>query len=384
MRLTSVLTSIATACLALLVTTAVNAQNIGNPPMATDGLIIVEGANEMFGNRTNAGVKSAEKGKYIVLESKATTGYTMVSRQTKFPYNELIPSWNVWCPKGAGVRLLLSTAVTPGNNDWFEAARWGDYQFPYPVEFKQKVPGGEYVTDTLLLKGTSSYISWRVEFYRGSTNIESPKLSLLAASYSNTLKKKKIYAAYGDKRPFFMEPTGKKFQLDVPYTTQVVSDKSRVNEICSPTSVVTAIAKFGIRADLDRACDLVYEPYEKIYGNWIRAVSLGSQFGARGYITRFRNISQVNETLRKGYTICASIKFPDNAVPKDELPLMYGNRGTDGHLICLIGIDKDGWIITHDSASRKNGVACRWSQNAMKKVWVDARGGVGYVFTGKR
>ncbi len=358
-------------------------QDLGNPPMATDAVVIVEGASNLIAG-ANANVVAADSGKAVVLKSGELTGYTTVQRQPKFKYNELIPCWNVVCPNGTGMRMLVSILPQPKESDWFEVARWGNYAFPTPVIPKQKFSFGEYVTDTLLLKNTANSIAWRIEFFRPTAESPSPSLTLLSACYSNTLKNRAIYDAFGDKRAVFMPATGKKFQLDVPFRAQDVSDPARVGSICSPTSVVTAIGKFGINADLNNACDLIYEPYEKIYGNWIRAITTASQLGVRGYIARFRNIYEIQDALKKGHVVCASIKFADNSVPKEEVPPMYGTQGTDGHLICIIGIDADGWVITHDNASRSKGVACRWSQNAMKTVWFDSRGGVGYVFTGKR
>ncbi|MGC8741939.1 MAG: hypothetical protein ACP5UB_10850, partial [Candidatus Sumerlaeaceae bacterium] len=99
----------------------------------------------------------------------------------------------------------------------------------------------------------------------------------------------------------------------------------------------------------------------------------------RGYITRFRSWEQVRRAVANRQVICASIRFRHGEITNP--PRIYARRGTQGHLIAIIGFGPGGTILVHDSASKDWGSTNVWTRDQLQRAWFD-KGGVGIVFTG--
>ena len=132
--------------------------------------------------------------------------------------------------------------------------------------------------------------------------------------------------------------------------------------ICSPTSVSMVLSSYDIPVDpLQFALD-TYDPYNRIFGIWPRAVQNASEYGLKGAVTRYRTWSAARDVLAAGGRIVISVGPP-----------LY-----QGHLMMLAGFTVAGDPIVHDPAKR-DGYAKVYNKNDLALSWF-SKGGIAYTF----
>lgn len=351
-----------------------------NRPGTVDDLVILEGAAALLNGARAENVRPSADGASIELVDGALAGsLTIAGIQTRFPFNEAIPSWNGHTPPDTGFRVWMSPILANrAPSSWFDAGTWGHITDELTTRI---IPlnSGVYNIDTLLLHTVADGVAVRFDLVRSSSDRPSPRIFLFALSYSNSTGNQALARKFGPDRRAPITPS----RLDIPYHSQVVKKSAWIGRICSPCSVNMALGRFGIKQDTQALATELYDPVSDAFGVWHRAIQGASQQGVRGYITRFRTWGQVSEALARGYVICPSIRFKANEV--DDPMRRHGRRmsGTEGHLVLLTGINTDGTVTVHDTASKDHGVNSVWRQEELAKAWFD-KGGVAYVFTGPR
>jgi hypothetical protein len=353
---------------------------LGNPPNTVDGLQIVEGAKALLAGADAQNVRATSDGSGVTLAPGALSGsITLGPVQTKFPFNEALPSWNGWAPKDGGFRIWISPVMNGQPAGWFQAGAWGNAPDEKTSGIAQ-LPYGVYNVDTLQLSQPAQGVLVRIDFARATGKTQSPTLRLFALSYTNSIGDSRLYATYGRR------DTGaplKPVSIDVPYYSQVVPDEKLIGRICSPCSITMALGAYGISAETQSIASELYDRSSDAYGVWHRSVQGAAQHGLRGYVTRFRTWADVQNELNQHHVIVASIRFKPGEVQDPLAPYGKRRKGTQGHLVLIRGISSDGKIIVHDTASRDYGVSELWAPAELGKAWFD-KGGVAYVFTGKR
>lgn len=362
------------------VSSTVFAQNTLTYPSGTvDDLVMLEGAQQLMGGRAE-NIRASADGEYIELVDGARTGsLTLPVVQSRFPFNEAIPSWNGWAAPDTGFRVWMNPLLTNrAPCAWFDAGTWGRMSDELTTRV---IPlnCGLYNIDTLQLNSLASGVSVRFDLVRASANLPSPRIYLFSLSYTNSTGNQQLARQFGVDRRAPVQTA----RVDVPYYSQVVDRESWIGRICSPCSVNMALATYGIRRDTQTLASEIYDPISDAFGVWHRSVQGASQEGVRGYITRFRTWGQVSNALARGEVVCASIRFERGEV--DDPMVRHGRRknGTNGHLILITGTNADGTVAVHDTASKDFGVNSIWRQEELAKAWFD-KGGVAYVFTGPR
>jgi hypothetical protein len=349
-------------------------------PGTVDDLIILEGAQNLIRGGRAENVRPSADGKSVELVDGARAGsLTLPLVKTRFPFNEAIPSWNGFAPPDTGFRVWMNPVLSNRVPcSWFDAGTWGRISDELTTRV---IPlnCGTYNIDTLLLNSLAEAVSVRFDLVRSSADSPSPRIYLFALSYSNSTGNQQLARLFGVDRTAPVTAA----RLDIPYYSQVVDREPWIGRICSPCSVNMALARFGIKRDTQAIAAELYDPVSDAFGVWHRSIQGASQEGIRGYITRFRTWGEVSQAIANGYVVCASVRFKAGEV--DDPMVKHGRRkkGTEGHLILITGINADGTVTVHDTASKDYGVNSSWRQEELAKAWFD-KGGVAYVFTGPR
>lgn len=349
---------------------------LGNPPRAVDALWRAQGGHLAGQGADLRHVRwDAERGA-VELEDGAFIGSLVTAPvQASFPYNEAIPSVNCVCPPGSWVRQYLRLAPDTGDwSPWMPVGQWGDAP-PWGRGLAAAPEGYAWNVDIVFAQTPATRAQFRVLLARHRERFASPALSLLGLATSNTLGDGDLAKRHAGKR-------GRKISavsLDVPFRSQFAENSALARELCSPTSVAMVLEFLGLPCDARDVADAAYDRDYRIFGNWTYNVRAASQFGARGYVTRFRTWPAVYGVLAAGRPIVASIRFTQDELASPPYPF------SEGHLLVVRGLTEAGDVITNDPALRdpEQGNGLVWRREDFTRAWFD-HGGVGYVLFGAR
>ena len=349
-----------------------------NPPFSLDGLVLLEGAEDLLESAEEAnGVVASPAGRWLELEQEAAFG-RLITRRVKgrFPFNESIPSWNGRCPDGTGFRIYLRVGKGAEWTPWVEMGMWGDL----PSREEKKLTSfedGWVDVDILFSARPTDEFQFRLDLHRSESAAGCPGIRLLAMSYSNTAQDKELWEHHSLGEQTKHSPCGTEIRLEIPYRSQHWETTENRGSICSPTSVSMALEAYGILMKTADVAALALDPDHGIYGNWSRNIQVGAHHGLRGYLDRFRDWGKVRRELEKGHILSASIRFNRDQLARPPYPV------SGGHLLIVRGLTENGDVITNDPALGKDnrGDGFVWKAEDFEKAWFD-HGGVAYVFTG--
>lgn len=369
-------------CFFSLWSSAARANSLTYPKHTVDRLMVLEGAEALMRGAQADQVLPSKDGAAVQLKEGAPAG-TLLLPATKldFPFNELIPSWNGSVDNVGGFRIWMRAGTKEYTTPWLEAGTWGRLADESTTRI-QVFSGGKYDVDTLLLDRPAEFVQFRIDLVRQAIQNPSPRLSLVAISYTNSMGDERLWKKFGDSRPAVSKELDRlrtTESLALPFYSQVIPRKEWIGRICAASSVNMALAHYRQKLPTQSIAEMIYDPASDAFGVWHRSVQGAAQLGVRGYIRRFRNFDDVREELSKGSVICASIRFKHGTLR--EPPRQYRRRGTEGHLIAIAGFAPGGYVIVNDSATKDYGRGQVWRQDDLAHAWFD-KGGVAYVFTG--
>jgi hypothetical protein len=269
-----------------------------------------------------------------------------------------------------------------GWTPWFLAGTWGgldDTSTSRIVEF----PAGKYDLDSLILTTPMDRFEVRVDLVRANPSVPSPAFRLFAVSYSNTLGDRRLARRFGAGKPALstaLKNLATTESQQVAFRSQVVPNAKWIGRICAPASMSMAASRFNLDLPTQQVAEMLYDPASDLFGVWHRSIQGLAQEGIRGYMTRFRNWDDVRAELARGSAVSASIRFKFGEIQNP--PRIYEKRGTEGHIVTLVGFAPGGKVLVHDSARKDYGMFNLWDQDQLAKAWFD-KGGVAFVFTGK-
>jgi hypothetical protein len=257
-------------------------------------------------------------------------------------WNQLIVSWNADAPPGTFVKI--EAAATEAGVVRTKYYRMGEWSLDGKTFPRASVPGqrdseGTVDTDTLILNQPADGAMIRVTL--GGTNDAMPRLKFLGVDFSNT----KVPSA---RRAPNRAAWGKII------ATPEHSQHGYPNEKgwCSPTSLSMVLSRWaGIlnRPEMDltvpQVAAAVYDQEFAGTGNWpFNTAFAGSFKGMRAYVTRFDDLSEVEDWIAAGIPVILSARWDwlQDGRPPDS----------DGHLIVCIGFTKDGDVVINDPATR--------------------------------
>ncbi|MGC9941032.1 MAG: peptidase C39 family protein [Verrucomicrobiota bacterium] len=259
-------------------------------------------------------------------------------------WNELIVSWNASAPVGTFLKIE-ARAILPGHKTkFYTLGLWSpdNLAFPRTSLAGQKDEDGNVETDTLVLREPASAAQIRVTL--GGTNSAKPELKFLGLSFCNSRVRPAEHppnrAAWG-----IVINTPERSQLSYP----------QEKGWCSPTSVSMVLTRWSevlhrpeLDVDVPVVATNVYDIGYDGTGNWpFNTAFAGSLPGMRSYVTRFNDLSELEDWIAAGIPVV--ISAPWNL-------LQPGRQDTgNGHLVVCIGFTKEGDVVINDPATNLKG-----------------------------
>jgi hypothetical protein len=272
-----------------------------------------------------------ERGETILLSPEIKSG---------IPWNELIVSWNADAPTGTFLKIEASAVAAGGVTRFYELADWSldNKAFPRTSVRNQKDADGSVHTDTLVLTHLADAARIRVTLV--GTDSTRPSLKFLGASFSNTKAPTAPlapnHAAWGK-----IVATPERSQHGYP----------NASGWCSPTSLSMDLARWSeilnrpeMNLSVPQVAAAVYDKSYDGTGNWAFNTAFAGSFrGMRSYVTRFDDLSEVENWIVAGIPVILSARWDwlRQGRPLDSA----------GHLIVCIGFTENGDVIINDPAA---------------------------------
>ncbi len=318
---------------------------------------------------------AVRRGVILRARNGGTAQLTSSVLDAPFPFENLLPSWNVALPpesRGKGRReggFSVFVRLQDENDvwsPWLDFGGWG--KRPKLAGAVTRWDGGRVAVDEF--KGTREFLraQYRI-LVQGAGKFLVHRFALCFTG-RGTDEAETASPSSGQK-----EPPRRLWarRLPVPFITQKTEDPKIAHRNCSPTSVAMVMAYRGVRRDKDDVARRLFDPEHDIFGNWNRAVQGAFTYGVPGYLTRFSRWKQIKESIARGQPLVISIK-----AKKGELtgaPYTW----TAGHLLVLCGFDGKGGALVNDPAARdaRRG-RLTYSMAELERAWLD-KGGTAYV-----
>jgi hypothetical protein len=261
--------------------------------------------------------------------------------KSQMPWNELIASWNADAPAGTFLKIEASANLPDHKTRFYTLGNWSPDNkiFPRTSVRGQKDADGNVDTDTLILKQLANAAQIRVTL--GGTNGALPALKFLGASFANT------------KGPTATHPPNRAAWGKI-ISTPEHSQHGYPNEKgwCSPTSLSMVLSRWAeilnrpeMNLTMPAVAAKVYDNDFKGTGNWpFNTAFAGSFSGMRSYVTRFDDLSEVEDWIAAGIPVILSARW-DWLQPGRPFD-------SDGHLIVCIGFRENGDVVINDPATR--------------------------------
>jgi len=288
------------------------------------------------------------------------------------PFRDLLVSWNVDAPPRTGfvVEVRVGTESDGGLSPWMHIGDWGEPALAPPLADRQsKCVGGEVLVDWF--RGERTFRSAQVRV-RGFATAAGPEIEVqrLRICFSDREH------AVAPLEPLDPRPFGR--VLEVAPRSQMAEREDVASRICSPTSLAMVMRFRGVDAPTMAVAERAFDPVHEIYGNWPRNVQAAYSFGVRGYLTFFSDWAAVEQTVAEGTPIIVSIAAKAGQLKGAPY------AATAGHLLVLVGFDREGNCVVNDPAAPERASVRRvYDRAELQSVWMD-RGGTAYVLEGQR
>jgi len=314
--------------IALLILTALLAGCSTRNP----GKSVAMSAGVCFIGLTNLGEFERSEG------SEATAVLTSPEVVTPFPWKELVVSWNVELPAGAGLKVEARAHSSRWSSGFYTMGLWAGEASQHKRESVtgQRDEYADVKTDTLVLERQASRAQVRLTLQPGKDG-QIPKVKFLGLSFVGAQEEIRrgttAVAAHGH-------------LLDVPEKSQLAYEDGR--EWCSPTCVSMVLAywanKLGreeLKHDVPAIAAAVYDRNWPGTGNWaFNTAFAGSIPGMRAFVARLADVAQLEAWVAAGVPPVASVA-PD-------VLNGHGIQGSGGHLVVCIGFTAEGDVMVND------------------------------------
>jgi hypothetical protein len=335
--------------------------------------------------------------------SYQTATWTSPVVRTGFDHTELISSWEVETPGRTWVQIeVRGTDETGTRSGWYILGRWCAKDPDSPVSagrpgaiHRTSVDGqatelATVWTDTLHVYEGHSLSDWqlRVTLLRPQGSHRTPVLQTIGA----------VASGLPDDPTVPVSPPGRARGkvLDVPTLSQEVHNghypqwDNGGEAWCSATSTAMVIKYWHtgptkedlawvdppVDAEVDYAARNVFDYTYDGAGNWPFNIAYATTYGLKGFVTRLRNFTELEELIKRGIPVIISVSFA-----KGDLD--GAGYGTNGHLMVVVGFNRDGDVVVNDPASHlipdDGQVRFTYRRDQLENAWVPHSGGTVYV-----
>jgi hypothetical protein len=160
---------------------------------------------------------------------------------------------------------------------------------------------------------------------------------------------------------------------------------------CSPTSTSMVMSYFGalpppkewswvnrLYADpwVDNTARHVFDYHYDGAGNWPFNTAYGAGRGVLdGFVTQLRGLDEAELFIKAGIPLVASV-----AANPNKLTGFLFDKGTNGHLLVIVGFDANGDVVVNDPAETSDATVRKtYNRTDFERAWLPATGGIVYV-----
>ena len=253
-------------------------------------------------------------------------------------WDQLVFSWNASAFPGTFLIVEVRAIQSRHTTKFFSWGRWSpdDKVFPRGSVRDQKDSDGDVRADTLSLNSPASAVQIRLTL--GGTSNTLPVLKYLGISFCNTQIK-----------PEPLPPNRAAWGKIIPVPERSQQSYPGGNGWCSPTSLSMVLACWGTESNrtdwnLDApevAAGVADHQFKFATGNWsFNTAFAGSLTGMRACVTRFSDISELEDWIAAGIPVIISARYD----------LLQDGRADDfsGHLTVCRGFTENGDLVIND------------------------------------
>jgi uncharacterized protein YvpB len=259
-------------------------------------------------------------------------------------WDQFVLSWNAETPPSTRIRFEARGIYPDHTTKYYTMGFWSNGDGPQMRESVngQKDADGDVDTDTLIIKQPGAKVQIRTTLYgpqEGSPPASSalPTIRFLGLNFCDTKTKHSPL-------PPNRKAWGK--LIDVPERCQLSYKNGDV--LCSATSTSMMLAHWSKslkRPELDHDVDEVAKGvFDNVWhgtGNWpFNTAYAGNQPGIRAYITRFSDVSELEDWIAAGIPVVCSVSY--------KLLKGMDKPEASGHIVVCVGFTKDGDVIMND------------------------------------
>jgi hypothetical protein len=285
----------------------------------------------------------------------------------QIPWDEMIASWNAEMPPGTSLKIDARALYVSGPTKWYTMGLWSPEPERHPREsvLNQRDADGDVATDTLVLNRPAQRLQFRITL--GGEPFSKPTLKFLGISLVDSRSKPAVLPP--DQRAW-----GK--TIDVPERSQMKYPNGKV--LCSPAAVSMVMSFWArelkrpeIDHDVPDIVNAIYDAKWKGTGNWpFNTAYAGSFPGMRAYVTRFSDVSELEDWISSGLPVALSLCYDR---------LRGKGPGPNGHLVVCVGFTEVGDVIVNDPGTSEN-VRKVFPRKNLVNAWAYSRNAVYLIY----
>ena len=261
---------------------------------------------------------------------------------SRIDWEELIASWNVDSSTNSYLQIEARAIYPAHATKYYTMGLWSGDPSKHPREsvLNQIDDDGDVVTDTLVLKRPCRRLQIRLTL--GTDAKPKSRLKFLGL---NLLNRKAA--------PSALPPNHVAWDKAIPVIERSQMVYPGGKELCSPTTVSMMMTYWAQRLkrpaldhDVPEVAKEVYDPNRTGTGNWpFNTAYAGSFLGMRAYVTRFSDVSELEDWITRGIPVGVSLSYN----------LLRGKEESGhGHVVVCVGFTKEGNVIVNDPGTTLN------------------------------
>ena len=303
-----------------------------------------------------------------------------------FPASAVIPSWEATTPGRSLVRIEVRGRTADGSTgSWDTVADWSTRsgRSMRTTHSGQGDDLGRVNVDTWV--ATTPVTAWQTRVTllrkRGTTlPVSVQRIGGVASTTGPAGRTSRPGPAVGT-------------VLDVPGYSQMVHEGHYPQwggggeAWCSAASTAMVLGYYGVLptprgitaghvdAVVDHTARMVYDHGYRGTGNWaFNTAYAATLVHGDSYVTRLRDLREAEDYIASGVPLVVSIAFGRNQLA--GAPISSSN----GHLLVIVGFEKDGDVVVNDPAAPSNASVRRvYDRAQFERIWLTASGGTTYV-----
>lgn len=312
-----------------------------------------------------------------------------------FSFTELVPSWEARTPDGTFVEVQVRGRGAGGRSSWDTVGRWasGDAGFRRTSQGPQADDLAHVSTDTFVADGALDSWQVRVTLNRLAGTTRTPRVDALGAMVSRIPSSTSVLTS----RP----GVAGGITLPVPRYSQMAHDGDYPQydgggeAWCSPTSTAMVLGYYDALpppadyawvganhpdAVVDHVARMTYDYGYEGTGNWPFNTAYAATRTDQAFVTRFASLRGVERFVKAGIPVIVSLTYGAGGLDNSPLP-----RGTNGHLLVVVGFTASGDVVVNDpAAATRAGVRRTYDRGQLEDAWLKrgsngGSGGVAYV-----